>query len=50
MDSKEIRDKILAGLDLTFQKLLQEKSKEDKVLVFEQDGKIVRVKARDLIK
>ncbi|MBU1822396.1 MAG: hypothetical protein KKG00_12920 [Bacteroidetes bacterium] len=50
MDNKEFKEKVLKGLDLTFQKLIQEKSKEDRTLVFEEDGKIIRVKARDLIK
>lgn len=50
MENKEIKEKVLAGLELSFQKLIQDKSKEDKVLVFAQDGKIVRVKARDLLK
>ncbi|MEI8203258.1 MAG: hypothetical protein WCH34_09620 [Bacteroidota bacterium] len=44
------REKILKGLELAFQRLVEKKSKEDGELVFEIDGKIVRIKAKDLLK
>lgn len=50
INSNELREKILKGLDLAFEKLLAKKQKEDSEFVFSQDGKIVYVKARDLRK
>jgi hypothetical protein len=51
MDDKEIielRTKILKGISLSFQRLVEEKKKNDEELVFFRDGKIVKIKARDL--
>lgn len=45
---KEIREKILQGLELAFQRLVEQKKREDEELVFSKDGKIYKVKARDL--
>lgn len=45
---KEIREKILQGLELAFRRLVEEKKREDGELVFSKDGKIYKVKARDL--
>lgn len=42
------REKILKGLDLTMQKLIKEKQKNDEEFVFSVNGEIVKVKARDL--
>lgn len=50
MDNNELREKILFGLELSFRRLVEDKSKEGKELVFSRDGKIVKVKARDLQK
>jgi hypothetical protein len=50
MNNKELREKIISGLELSFKRLVSSKSKEDKELVFSKDGKIVKVKARDLEK
>jgi hypothetical protein len=44
----KLKKRILAGIDLAFKKLVETKSKEDGELVFSKDGKIVRVKAREL--
>ena len=44
----ELREKIRLGLDLTFKKLLEEKRKNDGEFVFFRDGKIVKIKARDM--
>jgi hypothetical protein len=49
MKNKELRDKIISGLELSFKRLVVSKSKEDKELVFLKDGKIIKVKAKDLI-
>ncbi len=46
----EIRLKILKGIELSFQKLLEKKSKENGDLVFSVDGKITHVKAKDVRK
>ena len=45
---KEIREKILQGLELAFRRLVEQKKREDGELVFSKDGKIYKVKARDL--
>jgi hypothetical protein len=47
---KDLRDKIIKGLDLAYSRLLISKQKEDAELVISQNGKIVRVKAKELIK
>jgi len=51
MKSSEIsklRKRILTGIDLAFKRLIETKSKEDSELVFSKDGKIIRVKAREI--
>ena len=48
IDIKELEKKILEGIALAYQKLVEQKKKDDEELVFSQDGKIVVVKARDL--
>ena len=51
MDKEEIeemREKILKGIALAYERLVEQKKKEDGELVFSKDGKIVTVKARDL--
>ena len=45
-----MRNKILQGIELAYQRLLIEKQKDDSELVFSHNGKIVAIKARDLIK
>jgi hypothetical protein len=47
---KDLRDKIIKGLDLAYTRLLISKQKEDAELVISRNGKIVRVKAKELIK
>lgn len=47
-EAKIIQDKIVKGVDLAYQRLLIEKQKDDSELVFSRNGKIVKVKARDL--
>lgn len=46
----ELREKILKGIGLAYEKLIQSKLKTNDELVFSIDGKIVYIKARDLIK
>ncbi|MFA6923224.1 MAG: hypothetical protein WC223_03130 [Bacteroidales bacterium] len=43
----ELRDKIMKGIDLAFQKLLKSKIKEDGEFIFSIDGKITKIKAKD---
>jgi hypothetical protein len=40
----ELRDKILKGLELTYQRLLEYKRQKNSVLVVIRDNKIVRIK------
>lgn len=49
-DINKLRANILKGLELAFQRLLEKKSKENGELVFEIKGKIVHIKAKDLLK
>ena len=44
----DIREKILKGMTLAFERLLEKKAKEDGYLVFSENGKIVHVRAREL--
>ena len=46
---KVMRDKIIKGVDNAYERLLIEKQKNDSELVFSHNGKIVTVKARDLL-
>jgi hypothetical protein len=47
---KELREKILKGLELSFSRLLIAKQKNDEEFVFSSEGKIIKVKARDIEK
>lgn len=44
----ELRDKIRKGLDLAFKKLVEYKKKNDGIFVFSHQGKIVKIKAKDI--
>jgi hypothetical protein len=48
-EAKAMRDKIVKGIDLAYERLLIEKQKDDSVLVFSRNGEIVKVKAKDLV-
>lgn len=48
LESRELRDNILNGLNLSFQKLVQEKKKNNSELVFANKGKINKVKATEI--
>lgn len=52
MTSRElfIRDKILKGMNLSYNMLVDKKQKENGELYFSRNGKIVEVKACDLHK
>ena len=47
-DISDIRSSILNGLDVSFQRLIQEKRKNNSELVFTKNGKIIKLKAVDL--
>ena len=54
MDAKKdytaLRDKIFEGVKKAITKLIEETAKKDGELVISRDGKVIRVKARDLMK
>jgi len=45
---KELRSKILQGIDLAYHRLLTAKQKEDGYLVISRNGQIIKIKAKDL--
>lgn len=45
---EDLTQKVLEGLRLSFKKLVLQLRKDDEELIFSRDGKIVRVKARDI--
>jgi hypothetical protein len=45
-----LREKILKGIEISFEKLVKEKAKNDEELIFDEDGQIIRVKAKDILK
>ena len=47
---KDLREKILKGLELAYKKLIKTKSKNNEELVYSKDGNIIFVKARELNK
>ena len=47
---KDLRERILKGLELSFSRLLLTKQRNDEEFVFSKDGQIIKVKARDIEK
>lgn len=45
---KEMRSKILQGIELSYNRLLTSRQKEDGELVISDNGKVIEVKAKDL--
>lgn len=43
-----LRNKLLIGLNLSYSRLIEKKQKEDGNLIFSKNGKIIKVKARNL--
>ena len=43
-----LKEKFIRGANLAVERLIERTKKEDGYLVFSKDGKIVRIKARDL--
>ncbi len=48
--AQEIKSKIIEGLKLSFERLLEKKVRNDEEFVFSENGKIVTIKARELKK
>jgi len=46
----ELRNKIMKGIELAFNRLILDKQRNDGELVFSRNGQIIKVKAKDLIK
>jgi hypothetical protein len=47
---KDLREKILKGLELAYRKLIIAKSKNNEELVYSKDGNIIFIKASELKK
>ena len=45
---RELREEILKGLNLSFQRLISEKKKTNSTLAFAEDERVVTVKAVDI--
>jgi hypothetical protein len=48
IESDKLFEKVTEGVKLSIERLIEKTKKEDGELVISKDGKIVRVKARDL--
>jgi hypothetical protein len=48
IESDKLVDKITAGVKLSIQRLIERTQKEDGELVISRNGKILRIKAREL--
>lgn len=46
--SRELREEILKGLELTFERLVSEKKKTNSQLAFAEDDKVITIKAVDI--
>ena len=48
LESRELRDNIVDGLNRSFQKLVQEKQREDSELAIADKGHVITVKASEI--
>ncbi len=48
LESRELRDNIVTGLNRTFEKLVEEKKKEGSELAFAEKGQVITVKATEI--
>jgi len=48
MTPEEIKDKILQGTTLAIERMIERKRKEDGYIVVSRDGKVIKIKARDI--
>jgi hypothetical protein len=44
----ELRDKLIAGTKLAFKRLVEKAKLNDEFLVFSENGKVIKVKARSI--
>ncbi len=47
-ESRQFRDNLIEGLDLSFKKLVKEKTKKGDTLAFARKGEVVNVKATEI--
>ena len=47
-ESEQLTDKITKGVKLAIHRLIEQTKKEDGELVVSRDGKVVKIRARDL--
>lgn len=45
---EDIKDKVLKGGKLAIERLLDKKRKDNSVIVFSENGKVVKLKAKDV--
>lgn len=48
VNTTDLRNKILKGVDLAVERLIRKKQKEDGELVFSRNGEVVVIKAKEL--
>ncbi|MBL7733369.1 MAG: hypothetical protein JNM88_20475 [Chitinophagaceae bacterium] len=48
LDTEDIKKKILEGTKLALRRLVESKIRENSFLVFSENGKVVKVKAKDV--
>jgi hypothetical protein len=48
-NTEELKEKFLIGVDLAFKKLVKEKTAKGGEFAFLENGKVIRVKAKDLV-
>lgn len=48
LETRELRETILQGLNITFERLVQEKKQDNSELAFARKGQIVRIKADEI--
>ena len=48
IQKNSLAEKLKAGLDMSFKNLVKAKQQSNGVLVFSENGKIIKVKARDI--
>jgi ribosomal protein L25 (general stress protein Ctc) len=44
----DLQEKIMAGMKLAFERLVEKKKKENSYLIFSVDGKVTKVMAKDI--
>jgi hypothetical protein len=44
----DIREKIIKGLELTYKKLIKSKKERNLDLIISQNGKIIKIRAKDI--